>query len=441
MTLTEVRTLLAEFAAGFDASLISATDAAALLTESAKIERIAGALTAVLAARAADAGAWRAAGARSAAHRLAEDTGTSIVEAQRVLDTGRRLDRLPAVAAVAAAGDLSAPQLAAVADAASCDPASAPRLLGLAARGSLAELRDECRRTKAAVDRDAEARRRRIHDERALRTWTDVGDVGNLLLRDTVEVIAEVKAAIVADRERLFREARRDRRRERPEALDADALLAVVRRGADAPIDLAERAAPDSPSFVSTTSDRAGSDRVTAHPAMSGRGGRRARRPRSAAKILVRVDLDTLLRGYPTGDEVCEVAGSGPVPVSAVSDLLGAGGFLAGVVTRGHRVAGVAHLGRRPTAFQDTALEWLYPTCAAEGCGNRIRLEKDHRLPWAESRITLLDLLDRLCAHHHALKTRRGWGLTPGHGSRPFVPPTDPRHPRNGEAGGRAPPV
>jgi hypothetical protein len=406
MTLTEVREALAGFAAGFDASRVTTAQAAALLAESSRIERIAATLTALLATRAADAGGWRTAGARSAAHQLAQDTGTSVGHAQQVLDTGRRLERLPAVAAAAAVGDLSAPQLAAVTDAATADPAAAGRLLGLAARGSLGELRDECRRTKAAVDRDAEARRQRIHAERALRTWTDAGGVGNLLLRDNPDVIAEITAAIVADREALFRQARADGRRERPDALDADALLAVIRRGASG----------SAPKTVT-------------------------RRPRRAAKVLVRVDLDTLLRGYPVGDEVCEVAGSGPVPVSAVADLVAAGGFLAGVVTHGRRVTGVAHLGRRPTAFQDTALEWLYPTCAAEGCGNRLRLEKDHRLPWATSRITLLDLLDRLCSHHHALKTRQGWALADGHGTRPFVPPTDPRHPRNATAAGRAPPV
>jgi hypothetical protein len=422
VTLTEVRALLAEFAAGFDASRVSAAGAAALLAESSRIERIAAALTASLAARAAEAGAWRDVGARSAAHLLAAETGTSVGQAQRVLETGRRLGQLPEVAAVAAVGELSAPQLAAVTDAASADPAAAPRLLELAARSSLGELRDECGRTKAAADRDAEARRRRIHAARSLRTWTDTDGTANLLLRDNPEVIAEVTAAIAPDRELLFRHARADGRRERPDAIEADALVAVVRRGtAPAP-------AP-----------AAAGDPVPLAP--TGYGARTGRRTRSAAKVLVRVDLDSLLRGYPVGDEVCEVAGAGPVPVSAVNDLLGAGGFLAAVVTHGRKVTGVAHLGRRPTAFQDTALEWLYPTCAAAGCANRLRLEKDHRVPWAASRVTLVDLLDRLCAHHHALKTRQSWALAEGHGSRPFVPPDDPRHPQHAGAAGRAPPV
>jgi hypothetical protein len=107
------------------------------------------------------------------------------------------------------------------------------------------------------------------------------------------------------------------------------------------------------------------------------------------------------------------------------------------VVTRGQAVVGVAHLGRRPTAAQQTALEWLYPTCAVQGCGSVARLQADHRIDWATTHLTVFDLLDRLCPHHHALKTREGWGLVAGRGTRPFVPPDDPRHPRRARA--RAP--
>lgn len=151
---------------------------------------------------------------------------------------------------------------------------------------------------------------------------------------------------------------------------------------------------------------------------------------RGRAKIVARVDLGALLRGYPVGTETCEIAGFGPVAVSAIRDLLDTGDpFLAAVVTKGEAVVGVAHLGRRPRAVQHTALEWLYPTCAAAGCGATARLEIDHRLEWARSHLTVFDLLDRLCSHHHDRKTREGWSLVEGRGKRPFVPPDDPRHP------------
>jgi len=97
-------------------------------------------------------------------------------------------------------------------------------------------------------------------------------------------------------------------------------------------------------------------------------------------------------------------------------------------------VVGVAHLGRRPTAHQRTALKWLYPTCAVEGCSAVARLEMDHREDWATTHVTLFSSIDRLCPHHHRLKTRQNWGLVAGRGKRAFVPPADARHPRH--AGG-----
>ena len=148
-------------------------------------------------------------------------------------------------------------------------------------------------------------------------------------------------------------------------------------------------------------------------------------------KILARVDLTRLLGNQPVGDEVCELAGYGPVAVSTIRDLINTEDpFLAAIITKGKDVVGVAHLGRRANAHQQSALEWLYPTCAAEGCNSLAHLENDHREDWAKTHTTIFELLDRLCPHHHDLKTTVGWGLVEGRGKRAFVPPDDPRHPR-----------
>jgi hypothetical protein len=177
---------------------------------------------------------------------------------------------------------------------------------------------------------------------------------------------------------------------------------------------------PASPATATKT--RRGGKRRTQGPPRTRRG--------APAKLLLRVDLQAFLRGFPTTGETCELVGYGPIAVSAVHDILKrADPFIAAIFTRGHEVAGVAHLGRKPTAYQQSALEWLYPTCAAAGCPATARLEKDHRLDWSATHLTLLDWLDLLCAHHHQLKTRHNWSLTTGYGKRPFVPPTDPRHP------------
>ena len=149
-------------------------------------------------------------------------------------------------------------------------------------------------------------------------------------------------------------------------------------------------------------------------------------------QVLIRVDFDTLLRGYPIDGEVCEIAGYGPVAVCAVRDIMHSGdAFLAAIISKGQQVLGVSHYGRKALAHQASALEWINPTCAADGCTQHARLETDHRDSWAHSKVTLLDLLDRLCEHHHALKTLHDWALVTGRGKRPFVPPTDQRHPTN----------
>lgn len=136
--------------------------------------------------------------------------------------------------------------------------------------------------------------------------------------------------------------------------------------------------------------------------------------------------------GVAVAGETCELVGYGPISVSAVNDLLNTGDpFVTAIMTKGQAVVGVAHLGRQANAHQRSALEWLYPGCAATGCAAQARLQIDHRVDWAHTHFTMFDLLDRLCAFHHRLKTTEGWALVDGSGKRAFVPPEDHRHPRH----------
>jgi hypothetical protein len=391
MRLSELRGAMCEYATRFDAARVSASDAARVVEDAAAIKNMAATVEALAAARVAETELWRRDGDRSAAHQLARTTGTSVNQARDALEAARRLQGLPATAEAARRGELSAQQVAAITNAASADPDAESRLLEQARTGSYGELRDECARTKANAT-DLEARRRRIHEHRYLRTWADTDGAEMLQLRDNPEVVAGIMATLEPIRNELFEQARKEGRREPMEAYAADALAELALRA--------------------TT------------------GG--AAKPARRAKILARVDLAALLRGSPVGDEVCELAGYGPVAVSAVRDLLDTDDpFLAAVVTKGKDVVRVAHLGRRPNAHQQSALEWLYPTCAAEGCNSLAFLENDHREDWAKTHTTVFELLDRLCPHHHALKTTEHWALVHGRGKRAFVPPDDHRHPRN----------
>lgn len=270
--------------------------------------------------------------------------------------------------------------------AASVAPAEQSRLVADAARLSLRELQSECGATRAAHT-DPEALRARHQRERSLRHWTDAEGRGHLKAQGAADAVAAIALAIETERDRFFTAARKEGRIEPSEAYSFDALEALC----------LDQAAAASVKY----------------------------------KGILRVDLDTLLRGYPTDNEVCEVAGV-PVAVSAVEELLNLNStFLTEVIKQSEAVAGVLHFGRAPTTKQQTALEWLYPTCAVEGCGRSARLQRDHRADWAKTHVTIFDLLDLLCAHHHGLKTTKGWGLVEGRGKRAFVPPEDARHPQH----------
>src|SRR5204862_6707648 len=126
-------------------------------------------LRALAAARVAATEVWKREGDPSPAHPPARTPGSSVGAAGDAIAAARRLEGLPAASAAARRGELSTAQLAAIAEAASADPSAEGRLVEAAGRPSLRELKDDCARTTAAASSDAEARRRRIHDERRLR--------------------------------------------------------------------------------------------------------------------------------------------------------------------------------------------------------------------------------------------------------------------------------
>jgi hypothetical protein len=136
------------------------------------------------------------------------------------------------------------------------------------------------------------------------------------------------------------------------------------------------------------------------------------------------------VRGQVEGDEVCEIAGLGPIPVRVARQLLG-DSVLKLVLTKGVEVQNVTHLARGPTVAQKIALWWQTPQCTELDCTRTQRIEFDHREAWTKTHHTRLDEGDGLCGHHHDLKTYFGWALVAGTGKRPMVPPDDPRHPKN----------
>jgi hypothetical protein len=218
--------------AGFDPVGVPLGDVEAVWVSLDRIERLAAGAKLRLAGRVEEAGGWRRDGRRSAADHLALLSGSSVGAARGQLEASKQLAGLPVVADAVAAGVLSAAQVQVIADAAAVAPFAQGVLVAAAKRESLSELRDRCGRTKAAADRDAEARHARIHAARCLRKRSCPDGAAELVYRSTPDEVAEVLAVAERFADRLFRAAHRAGTPAPAEAHLADALLLMARRAA-----------------------------------------------------------------------------------------------------------------------------------------------------------------------------------------------------------------
>ena len=392
-------------AEGLDPDAVPACDAAALYARLDHVARVVTAARTLLARRVADARAWQSTGHQNAAELLASVSGSSIGAARSELETSAAIRGLPEVQAGMRSGALSPSQGAVIADAGKANPTAARDLVDRAGRSNLHELREQAGRVKAAADPDPKARRDRIHKERRCSRSTRSDGTWTLTAQGTVEDGAVIAAMLDRLVDELYR-ANRDGEHLGRDTLAFDALVLAARRSSE--------------------------------PAPSGDGAKPKRdNPRFLA--LIRADVEALRRGALEGDELCEIAGVGPIPVDSARRLL-SDAILKLVITKGVDVANVVHLGRGPNAAQKVALWWSSPGCIVEGC-SRTHTEFDHREDFARTRHTTLSELEPMCDPHHDRKTHEGWALVPGKGKRPLVPPDDPRHPKHQPRPPDPPPV
>ena len=314
--LTELQTTLATQRRALDAlepGCLSGEDALALLAVLTEGERVLAAGRTALAKRVEDSNLWRTSGEPSAAHFLANQTGTSVGRARAGLETAERLEQLPATAEAFRAGKLSETQVEAVVDAAARNPARSSACWSGPSGFTLRQLRDECRRVRNA-GRDGRAVYEAIRRARSLRTWTDGEGAFCGAFRTTPDTGARMLAALDAEIEAVFKEAGKENRREPRQAYAMDALAALV---------------------------------------CSGGGGRR---PQQTIEIGVLVDHTAMLRGHTEAGEVCEIPGMGPVPVAVVKEWE-ADAYLRLIVTDGIDVRAISRRSRYVDRNQDAALE------------------------------------------------------------------------------------
>ena len=379
--------------AALEPGCLTGPDALRLLEVISEGERVLAAGRTLVAKRVEESNVWRASGDRSAAHFIAKQTGTSVGRTQAALETAERLAKLPATAEAFRAGALSEVQAEAVASAAALNPSEERRLLERAG-GTYKQLRDACRRVRHAVT-DERARYAAIRADRHLRTWTDGEGAFCGAFRTTPDAGARMLLALDAEIHRVFTAARGEGRREPHQAYAMDALEARV--------------------------------------CAEGTG----KRAKPKAEIRVVVDHAALVRGETVAGEACEIEGLGPVPVAVVESWRH-DAYLRLIVTDGIDVKAITRRSRYIDAHLDAALAVRDRHCIVTGCDVDWRLERDHRVPYAQCHTTSLDGLGRMCWWHHLLKTK-GWALVGGPGCYRLLPPgTDP--PDAVEHGGRAPP-
>jgi hypothetical protein len=530
---TDLRDHAAAAAAVFDASVVLASEAVAVVAELGEAQRFIAGMQMAAAARVAEAGVWKAKGHASAADWLAKESGSSVGEAAGVLDTARKLEQLPATRDAVREGRLSPQQARAVAGAASVAPGQEQQLLDAAARSTFQDLKAEAQRVQAAATDDS-TRERRNHRKRSMTTGTNGDGAWWLSLRGTGLAGARFLEQFLPYREARFAMQRTDGvhesyenrcfdaamdmfgidlpdptspgpsspkpwRRGRPGtnpdgrpvpvgvpaatstdganesvAGDHDRSVSAARSGPHGPgapptavpelfdpvhehaearptdagpaavgppdarptgstgVEITgaaptgkEPAAPRKPSSGGPTSASPPGEPPLGRPppCSCGRAGPGLRLPRGAGtKVIARIDLPVLSRGYANPGEICEIVGLGQIPVTAIDDLL-SNAFVCAVLTDGIDVHKVAHLGRGPNAHQRTALESVQFRCTNIACNHTVNIEVDHRTQWATNPETTLTNLDPLCSQDHARKTHQGWALEPGKGRRRFLPP------------------
>ena len=145
-----------------------------------------------------------------------------------------------------------------------------------------------------------------------------------------------------------------------------------------------------------------------AQAAQAGDGQVRAKK--SNVKVIVVVDAQALRRGGSSPARPVRSAGSAPVPVATVRELLPEAA-IAVVIKDGVAVQNVTHLKRRTTAHQRTALEFLGIRCQVRGCDSVDFVDVHHVFEWARTHHTRLDELRVSCKHHHR-QEHQGWKPT-----------------------------
>jgi hypothetical protein len=445
--------LMAGVVAQLDPSRLTGPDAARLYALFVRVERLSMAGKTLLAPRIDESGVWRDSGHRSPAVMLGELEGVPTGQARGTLAVGHRLGQLPGTEDALRNGTLSGPKVAELSGAGVLDPAGEAALLEGAAEQPLQLVKERCQRSRAtSVHNDPVAAVRRIHADRHFTWWTDPEGAFCYQGRDNADRGARILQQMDWTAGRLAQAeddspppsdpgaqptTERNRR--------ADAFFLLMTGGAsgrsdrsgDPGPDIDDDADPGPPDGQISGQPEIGAGRTHRTGATPARGRPPDDSVRGVApsppddvidrppscSVMVRVDLDALLRGTALPGETCEIDNQGPIPVAMARDMAN-DSFLRFVFHQAGDIRSISHFGRTINRHLRTALAHRDRCCVVPGCGVSYGLEIDHVIPFAMGGPTELSNLALLCHHHHWLKTYEGWTLersvTKGDGSPPW---------------------
>jgi len=294
VSLALMEAVVARFCAGFDPGLLTASEASAVVPRLSVVERQITAARGSTARRVDGSSVWKHRGFRSSAEWMAATTGDAVSASAGLLAAARQLESLPATAEAFAAGAVSLQAAREIAGAVAVDPTAEAGLLAVAAKGDHRQLVDSAARVRQAARsaEDETARHARLRARRFARTRTDADGLvvlhAGFAPKDWAPFAARLQRATDAE----FARARREGRRDSPDAYAADALLAMLATTTHPPAPTADDPPPTVPAVP------------------------------VKAEVLVLVDAISLQRGYARGGERCEIVGVGPVSVEWVRELL-----------------------------------------------------------------------------------------------------------------------
>jgi hypothetical protein len=366
-----------------DPEQLSGADATKVVALFSSGKRACEAGMALFAERVNESGAYAESGHRSAAEWLGHLAGESSGRAKTRLETAQRMKELPELGAAVRRAEVSNDQAQVIADAATLDPSALPRLLDASADDSFAELKEKAAKVRQAAlsEEEHQERQARVHRERHIRDWLDPtgGARGGFSMPEATW--GRILGALDPMTDRIFKAARESGERESRDAYRVDALVALL-----------TGSGPAAGGGVCPTCGAGTSKGVS-----------------PGAMVHLRVDAESLLRGAVEGDEVCEIKGVGPVPVSVARSLLPDCAFQV-LVRKGSDVVNVTGKGHYIPDRLRSAVHERDGHCRWPNCTSTVGLQIHH---WKEDVArggkTILSDLAAFCIVHHDKFTYGGW--------------------------------